>query len=554
MEAFAIIGTISSIVQLVDFCGKCTGKGLRLYRSSSGILDSNAAVELAVNHLTLLQRKVEAGATYAADSSLQQLCRAVAETSSDLLRALEKLKVKGKTTKWKSMRKALKSVWTKEEIEELEHRLANFREELNLHYTIDIRQRLETLEVDVKAFFSTCSDERTREIVDALVDQQDVFQSSLYDHQALIESTIAERGTKLQESFEDLRAELWRMVTEADQRNQEQHDITRRQIIEVMKALRLLLLEKEAKQREHEDVITAYVNSNSTKRKGTLQARSKALTSAILALEAIYRSLKAVLASLQVAMDNLSMSVQRSNIWKVSLYVRRTTAPSADNERAVELLPLTFCPRIILELFYSWVINHAELAEAEEMEKRWSFQREVSDTLTSSANYEGYLVEDSYCSSASMWLVAAITAALQMHMKPETAAFTLIPNTFSESHTLARENSYFAGPLRGQRKDFDPNGLLTDEKKDLEALLHWLIGSPKRKADHVNAGPRGSWGRGPSPARFKGWSQTTDVVHVGVDGAAMAITKSLIAMGLNIRLDWKSWDNNHIGNHIARIS
>ena len=140
MEAFATIGIISSIVQLVDFCGKCTGKGLELYRSSSGVLDNNAAIELAVNHLVLLQREVEAGATYAADVSLQNLCSAVAVASSDLLKALEKLKVKGENTKWKSMRKALKTVWRKEEIEELEHRLVNFREELNLHYIIDIRQ------------------------------------------------------------------------------------------------------------------------------------------------------------------------------------------------------------------------------------------------------------------------------------------------------------------------------------------------------------------------------------------------------------------------------
>jgi hypothetical protein len=52
---------------------------------------------------------------------------------------LDKVKVKGKQDKWKSIRKALRSVWSKEEIEELEGRLARLKEELNLHVVIGLR-------------------------------------------------------------------------------------------------------------------------------------------------------------------------------------------------------------------------------------------------------------------------------------------------------------------------------------------------------------------------------------------------------------------------------
>lgn len=51
---------------------------------------------------------------------------------------MDKVKVKGKQHKLKSMRKALQSVWSKEEIEKLERRLTRFREELNLHVTVDL--------------------------------------------------------------------------------------------------------------------------------------------------------------------------------------------------------------------------------------------------------------------------------------------------------------------------------------------------------------------------------------------------------------------------------
>jgi hypothetical protein len=72
----------------------------------------------------------------APDASLQELCKAVAKASSDLLAALAKLKVRGNKTKWESTRKALRSIWSNEEIRDLEHRLSCFREELNLHITV----------------------------------------------------------------------------------------------------------------------------------------------------------------------------------------------------------------------------------------------------------------------------------------------------------------------------------------------------------------------------------------------------------------------------------
>jgi hypothetical protein len=70
---------------------------------------------------------------------LQELCIAIAHASADLLGALAKLKVQGNKTKWKTMRKAIRSVWSKEKVHDLEHRLSSFRDELNLHITVKIR-------------------------------------------------------------------------------------------------------------------------------------------------------------------------------------------------------------------------------------------------------------------------------------------------------------------------------------------------------------------------------------------------------------------------------
>lgn len=141
METLAIIGLVGNIVQFVDFSGKLISKSAELYRSSEGALAENSDIETAVNHLVLLTNKLKDAdaATTTGDSALQSLCKSCGTTADQLLAVLDKVKVKGKQDKWKSIRKALRSVWSKEEIEELGRRLERFREELNLHVTVDLR-------------------------------------------------------------------------------------------------------------------------------------------------------------------------------------------------------------------------------------------------------------------------------------------------------------------------------------------------------------------------------------------------------------------------------
>jgi hypothetical protein len=139
MEALAIIGLVGNIVQFVDFSGKLISKSTELYRSSEGALAENIDTETATNHLILLNSKLKNAATATGDTALENLCKSCNTAAEKLLDALDKVKVNGKQQKWKSMRKALQSVWSKEEIGELEQRLSKFREELNSHIVVDLR-------------------------------------------------------------------------------------------------------------------------------------------------------------------------------------------------------------------------------------------------------------------------------------------------------------------------------------------------------------------------------------------------------------------------------
>jgi hypothetical protein len=139
MEALAIIGLVGNIVQFVDFSGKLISKSTELYQSSEGALAENIDIETATNRLVLLNSKLKNAATATGDNVLENLCQLCITAAEKLLAALDKAKVNGEQQKWKSMRKALRSIWSKEEIGELERRLSKFREELNSHIVVDLR-------------------------------------------------------------------------------------------------------------------------------------------------------------------------------------------------------------------------------------------------------------------------------------------------------------------------------------------------------------------------------------------------------------------------------
>jgi hypothetical protein len=75
------------------------------------------------------------------EQTLEELsyrCSAIVDV---LLTKLDKLKVeKGvKFRKWKSFRQALKSVWTKEELDKLAEILSGYRNELEFHVLLSMR-------------------------------------------------------------------------------------------------------------------------------------------------------------------------------------------------------------------------------------------------------------------------------------------------------------------------------------------------------------------------------------------------------------------------------
>lgn len=138
METIAAVGLAVNVVQFIDFTCRLFSKSTQLCRSSQGVPVENIDVESATNDLVLLNERLGA-ATTTGNKELEDLCQSCRAVAHELLEALDQVKVKGQQQGWASMRKAIRSVWSKGKIAELERRLARFREELNLRIIADLR-------------------------------------------------------------------------------------------------------------------------------------------------------------------------------------------------------------------------------------------------------------------------------------------------------------------------------------------------------------------------------------------------------------------------------
>lgn len=140
MDPVAALGLAGNIVQFVDFSCKVLQDTKNLYGSSTGASAENDVIETICNDLNNLNNALtapsEPGAIPDSIWSLAGNCKGVA---AELLQLLDKIKVHGANRKWKSFIQALRSVWKKEQIEELVRRMERLRNETQFSLQIMLR-------------------------------------------------------------------------------------------------------------------------------------------------------------------------------------------------------------------------------------------------------------------------------------------------------------------------------------------------------------------------------------------------------------------------------
>jgi hypothetical protein len=147
MEALAAASLAGTIAQLVDFGSKLTSASVQIYRSADGTAVNESELRNVAKDMEILLRKVDeqleerkVGTTglkkelsedEAVENTLALECVSVIK---ELETALSKVLKSGKTSKWRSFRQALLSVWHREHIDGIERRLCRFREQLTIRH------------------------------------------------------------------------------------------------------------------------------------------------------------------------------------------------------------------------------------------------------------------------------------------------------------------------------------------------------------------------------------------------------------------------------------
>jgi hypothetical protein len=148
MEALAATSLAGTIVGLVDFGCKLTSNSYQVYRSAEGATVGDLELENVVRDLSRISRKLDEhlkdrerkGESLNEDQvAEQQLAKECLAVTDELEKTLKKVIKGGKTSKWRSFRQALLSVWHKDQIDGLEKRLGRFREQLIIRLLISLR-------------------------------------------------------------------------------------------------------------------------------------------------------------------------------------------------------------------------------------------------------------------------------------------------------------------------------------------------------------------------------------------------------------------------------
>lgn len=149
LTGFSAAGTI---IQFVDFSTKLLSSGIELYKSSRGSLEANEEMGLTTADLKSVVKKLRSTAApviqdgeavdtlQSVDEDVQSLrdfrkiCNQAEKIAEELIAKLEGLRVKhGGNHKLESMKAAIKTTWSKDEIKSLAQRLSILRESLDSH-------------------------------------------------------------------------------------------------------------------------------------------------------------------------------------------------------------------------------------------------------------------------------------------------------------------------------------------------------------------------------------------------------------------------------------
>ncbi|CZR67814.1 uncharacterized protein PAC_17713 [Phialocephala subalpina] len=235
LDPITALSLAGNIVQFVDFSIRVLGDAHELHKSAEGSLQENLDVETVAGTIRILQMKLRIQDNHnisgdgKAENLLEGLCTSCDETAKELLEVLEKLKVQGKKSPWKSIRQAIKSIKGKADIAEICARLNRFRETLELTILVDLRQKLDLQSVANSDSFKNL-EISSQNIVLAVLQNRSIFTTAIDAQSVELKEAHQKEVVVAALRHEDVKSTLLATVEDMSKLQSHEHRITRQEI------------------------------------------------------------------------------------------------------------------------------------------------------------------------------------------------------------------------------------------------------------------------------------------------------------------------------------
>ncbi|KAI7158770.1 hypothetical protein KC349_g4614 [Hortaea werneckii] len=220
MDPLSALSIGAAVLQFVDFGSRLLVNGYDAYHSVAGATTDNLELEKITQDLSSLCLALEFNHVTSSrvlsrdEKDLLKLALDCRELASSLVQLLQSLKVKSGTRhrSWESIRQAIRSVWKKSEIEDLQARLERIRNEMDSRLLELIRQEAHAIFASVDELSRTNRDlhentvdhlgELKADLVQAARDKEDDLKAAIDQATSTYENSL--QDIDLRESKIDL--------------------------------------------------------------------------------------------------------------------------------------------------------------------------------------------------------------------------------------------------------------------------------------------------------------------------------------------------------------
>ena len=147
MDPLTAFSLTCGVIQVVDFSARIVVKCRQIYKD--GATSEHTQMKSMAEHLKALATDMKLPSTvqglgsanqlYHHDEELLKLAERCSETATELINELQELSIQGRQRKRDALRKAVKVVWKKDTIENIQKSLESYRRTLDTSILISLR-------------------------------------------------------------------------------------------------------------------------------------------------------------------------------------------------------------------------------------------------------------------------------------------------------------------------------------------------------------------------------------------------------------------------------